>query len=138
MWNSKIIGKDIPDLFSVDVTASSSVGVGASVTYSINLLTRGKSGISITATEQWRNGVEIDYGINFNIANYIGNTSNINHLSILGAVTSISGGWGIGGQGFLEYNTQGYRRWVGAGVGIGLTYGISWGNGTTRVIWNFP
>jgi RHS repeat-associated protein len=134
-WDLKIIGRDFPDLISIDINVGSTPIAGGSMTYSVNIFTRGEPGINVTATDQNRFGGEIDWGINSNIGYYQGNPLNINPSSISGPVESISAGWGYSGQGYFGYNTEGDLRWIGFGMGIGLSGGASYGTGITRIIW---
>ncbi len=134
-WDLKIVGKDFPDLISFDITVNSTAFAGGSITYAINLYTRGERGINITVTEQNRIGGEINWGFNLNVGYYQGNPLNSTHTSVAGPLESISAGWGYSGQGYFGYNTQGEIRWIGGGIGIGFSGGASYGFGETFIIW---
>ena len=135
-WNLKAIGGNIPDNISFDLNIGSVFVAGASMTYSVNILTRGKAGVYLTRTEQERVGGEIDWGININFSNYTGNPLNISKQTLLGPVRSISGGWGVGGNGYFGYDSKTSKvMWIGGGVGIGLTGGASYGWGRTIGSW---
>ena len=134
-WDLKVIGRDFPDLISFDIAVNSTSVSGASVTYAINFYTRGERGVNVTATEQNRFGGEIDWGLNLNVGYYQGNPLNITQSSVAGPIESISAGWGYSGHGYFGYNTQGDLRWIGGGMGIGLSGGASYGFGRTRIIW---
>ena len=135
-WDLRLIGQSVPDLISIDINASSIPFVGSGMTYSINLLTRGRDkGIHFTRTEQRRYGAEIDWGVNLNIGFFAGNPLNINASTLVGPVKSASGGWIYGGNGLKSYDSKGKLLWGTVGTGIGLTYGFSYGTGYTYKGW---
>ena len=135
IWDLKIIGKDAPDIISIDINIGSTFFAGGSMTYSINLLTRGKPGVSITATEQERFGGEINWGVNLNVGYYMGNPLDIRNSSVAGPIKSFSGDIIGGGQVYFGYDETGRHVWTGFGVGIGFSGGGSYGFGRTRIIW---
>ena len=136
LWDLRLIGQNVPDLISIDVNASSVPFVGSGMTYSINLLTRGRDkGIHFTRTEQRRYGAEIDWGVNLNIGFFAGNPLNINANTLVGPVKSVSGGWIYGGNITPAYDEKQNLQWVSVGTGIGLTYGASFGKGRTYKHW---
>jgi RHS repeat-associated protein len=134
-WDSKIIGRNFPDLISINFTLNSTAIAGASMTYSFNFVTRGNRFITITATEQERFGAEIDWGIGISFANYHEYPSNLTQLSLSGPMESISAGWVLSGQGYFGYDQTGRHVWTGLGFGIGLSGGASYGTGRTRIVW---
>ncbi len=125
----------IPDLISVDVNLGSTFVAGASMTYSINFVTRGEPGIYLTRTEQERFGLEVDWGFNANIAYYNGDPANINKQLLAGPINSISGGYIYGGQVFWS-SERGQNIWKGIGTGAGFQFGGSYGKGRTYLGWN--
>jgi hypothetical protein len=133
LWDLKIIGRDFPDNISFDLNLGTVFGIGESVTFSINILTRGDAGISLTRTEQLRGGEEVDWGLNINFGYYTGNPLNINESTLLGPVRSVSGGWFYGGNISAGYKDRNFGRpsWINFGTGIGLTAGGSYGWGKT-------
>ncbi|MBI2968271.1 MAG: hypothetical protein HYY40_10735 [Bacteroidetes bacterium] len=133
LWNTRVIGRQIPDNISVDLNLGSVLGAGASVTWTANLMTRGKEpGLTFTRTEQMRKGAEVDWGINLNFGYYQGDPLEITKVSLLGPVTSHSAGIiAVGGSTFTGYSPYGVRTWRGASIGLGLTAGYSYGTGTT-------
>jgi len=135
VWDLKVIGRAFPDLISIDITVNSTAVAGGSMTYAANFYTRGERGVNVTATHQDRFGGEIDWGLNINVGYYQGNPLNITQSSVAGPIESISAGWGWSGQGYFGYNTQGDIRWIGGGMGIGLSGGVSYGTGRTKIIW---
>ena len=137
-WDAKLIGKDIPDNISVDINLGSTAVGGASMTYSINFLTRGEAGVYLTRTEQERLGAEIDWGVNVNFGYYTGSPLDINKSTLLGPVKSVSGGYEVGGNVSLGYPNSDTNQpsWITGGTGFGLTYGVSYGWGQTYGSWN--
>ena len=137
LWNLKIIGGSIPDNISVDLTLGTVFGYGMSMTFSINLLTRGDAGFYLTRTEQSRIGGEVDWGFNANIGYFTGNPLDINKSSLLGPVRSVSGGWIYGGNISAGYSNSnfGIPSWINVGTGVGLTGGGSYGWGKTYKGW---
>ena len=135
LWNAKIIGREIPDNISLDLTISGTFVAGASMTYSVNFLTRGAPGIYLTRTEQERVIAEVDYALNLNVFNYQGNPLNINDQRLPGAMESVSGGFGWGLNVYRGFDDSGDLLWIGAGTGIGLTGGLSYGWGNTKAGW---
>lgn len=135
-WYSEYMRMKVPDHFALSFGLNSTFVRGQSMAWSINLLTRGKEpGFSITVTDMERKGGEIDWGFDLTISRYEGNPMDINKASLEGKVKSISATWGYGGEGYIGYNPSGKVIWKGASAGVGLSYGVSYGSGTTRQIW---
>jgi uncharacterized protein RhaS with RHS repeats len=137
-WHSRAIFGDVPDNISFDINIGASpILGGASMTYTMNIITRGEPGIYFTRTEQKRFGPEIDWGINVNFANYTGNPLDIDKSTLIGPVRSISGGWGLGGNAYIGLRPKtGNVLWKGFGFGIGLTGGASYGKGSVIPLWD--
>jgi hypothetical protein len=139
LWNLRVIGQNVPDNISVDLTLASVFGGGPSMTYTINLLTRGDAGFCVTRTEQLRYGGEIDWGLNLNYGFYTGDPFDINKKTLLGPMQSLSGGDGVVGANIaVGYKDKifGSPSWITIGAGIGLTIGGSYGEGITYPSWN--
>jgi len=137
LWDLKIIGGSMPDNISLDLNLGSVLGIGESVTFSVNILTRGDAGFYLTRTEQLRGGAEVDWGLNINMGYYTGNPLDINKSSLLGPVRSVSGGWIYGGNISAGYSNNNFGRpsWINVGIGVGLTGGGSYGWGKTYGSW---
>jgi len=134
-WNNKILGRDFPDLFSVDFHLSSTAAGGGSVTYTANFLTRGEFGLHLTRTSFERGGGEIDWGFNFNMGTYLGNPYNIKANTLLGLSKTVSLGLGnVGFDATFGYK-NGRRIWFTGGVGLGFGAGLSGGKGNTVKGW---
>lgn len=129
----------VPDNITLDVNYTAVLGRGGSLTYTINLLTRGKSpGIYVTKTSMNPYLAEIGWGINFGINHYLRDINTMLPSSLLGKAGTVSIGAGPG----VNYNT-GYESddsdlldpiWNGFSAGFGETVGASAGVGNTSPI----
>ncbi len=136
-WHAKIMFRDIPDIISFDLNVGATPVRGASMTYSINIITRGDPGIYLTRTEQERFGAEIDLGINVNFSHASENPLNLKRDILEGPVQSLSGGIGTGIDLNKGYDAQtGVSMLHGIGIGAGLSGGVSYGEGRTYLGWN--
>ena len=137
LWNLKIIGGSVPDNISFDLTLGTVFGIGESETFSINILTRGDAGFYLTRTEQSRIGAEVDWGLNVNFGYFTGDPLDISKSTLLGPIRSASFGFYDSGNLSLGYRDKsyGFPSWITGGTGIGLTGGVSVGNGKTYGSW---
>ena len=136
LWDLRILGSSIPDHIALSVGLNSTFVRGQSMTWSFNVLTRGKEpGFSITVTDMERKGGEIDWGINLTMSRYDGNPLDINKASLEGKIKSVSAAYIYGGEVHTGYNPSGKVIWRGASTGFGFSYGVSYGSGVTRQIW---
>jgi hypothetical protein len=135
-WNSEYMRMKFPDHIALSIGLNSTFIRGQSMTFSINLLTRGQEpGFSITVTDQERIIGEIDMGLNLTVSNYDGNPMDITKASLEGKVESLSLAWGYGGEVYRGYNPSGKVIWRGVTAGIGFSYGVSYGSGVTKQVW---
>jgi hypothetical protein len=102
IWHSNIARTFVPDIITVDVTFSAAFGVGASATWTFNVITRGKDNIItgnrklsdyVTFTGMNRYGAEIDSGINGGFLNYTGNPRELTLETLAGPSYNISAGY---------------------------------------------
>jgi hypothetical protein len=97
IWNSDVMRWIVPDVLTLDVNYSTALGIGASETYTLNLITRGEdAGFHKTSTMQWTYGGLWGAGINGGSMHYDGPVSTLSVNSLLGPTRTISGEF-IGG-----------------------------------------
>ena len=130
----------VPDVLTLDVNYTAVLGIGASETYTLNFITRGKDwGFHRTNTQERAYGAEWGYGLNLGHLYYMGPVSTLSEETLLGPTRTISGGLGIGGNitaGYADWNAPIYEpQLVGYSAGIGVTLGGSSGVGENKVGW---
>jgi RHS repeat-associated protein len=140
IWNSDAMRWIVPDVLTLDVNYSTALGIGASETYTLNLITRGEdAGFHKTSTMQWTYCGLWGAGINGGSMHYDGPVSTLSVNSLLGPTRTISGEF-IGG---VNINA-GYSDWsaspmkpslTGISGGLGITVGAGYSVGETRVGW---
>jgi hypothetical protein len=140
IWNSELMRMLIPDNITLDVNYGTFLGRGGSLTYTANILTRGKyPGIYVTRTYINTYGAEISYGVNLGIMHYKGDIRTMQPSSLLGPAGNISGGYmGVGmnfNTGYEDINSSLLKpAWFGFSAGVGATVGLSGGTGTTTPV----
>lgn len=136
MWNFRLIGKEIPDHIAFSIGLNSTFVRGQSISWSLNLLTRGKEpGLSVTVTKMDRIMGEIDWGVNLTMSEYNGNPLDLDKASLTGRVESISANYIYGGEFYRGFDPYGKIVWGGVSTGFGFSYGMSYGTGVTTQIW---
>jgi len=130
-WDLDLIMPTFPDLISLDFTLTSSSVAGGTITYSLNIFTRGDAGINLTRTEQDTWGPNIEWGPNLNFGYFQGNGLECKPSTIYGAVTTWSAGYKVSLQVTQGYDNNGVLTWIIVGTGFGLSGGVSYGEGNT-------
>lgn len=140
IWNSDVMRWIVPDVLTLDVNYSTALGIGASETYTLNLITRGEdAGFHKTSTMQWTYGGLWGAGINGGSMHYDGPVSTLSVNSLLGPTRTISGEF-IGGvninAGYSDWNASPMKpSLTGISGGLGITVGAGYSVGETRVGW---
>ncbi|MCB9236343.1 MAG: hypothetical protein H6580_00275 [Flammeovirgaceae bacterium] len=135
IWNSPFVRWVIPDVLTIDASASSTFfWPGRSVSASLNIITRGSDkGFKGTYTyTKGRIGFEVDAGFNAGFLYFNSlNPANFKSDFLLGKTETVSAGFLYGGNVVRGFNDEGKVVIFGASTGIGATLGGSYGKGRT-------
>jgi len=129
----------VPDMLSLNYSATGAMIVGLGGGLSVNLITRGPhAGIYLTGNISIRVGVQVDRGLSGTRAWFTGNVEDISIDSYLDTGIDLSGAYYIGAAAFVSPNSQGNVSWYGITVGK-AGFGASGGWGKTFLIkgWEF-
>jgi hypothetical protein len=135
-WDTRLIGKEIPDVITLSLDLNSTFVRGGQMSYSVNFMTRGDKGIYLTRTEMETKGFGPDWGLNIGGLWYEHIPINLNKENLAGPVESASGGFVYGGS--IIWALDPRNRAVafrGFSTGVGLTVGGNYAKGKTYLGW---
>ncbi|MFC3561174.1 hypothetical protein [Pedobacter jamesrossensis] len=136
-WNSPTMRTYFPDIVSINLSSSRVLGVGASGTLAINIITRGNPSLSATFTEGVKVGLHADASVNASVGWIIGDVKNASLDGILGRGVEGSLDFeAVGVGGWTSNNgSTGMPTWVGMSIGVGPGEGGSVGVTDTHLLY---